>query len=186
MEDPGTLENREKVRIALAAAMGGGCRTCAEKLFALAGPAGSSSDELEQACVDGLLARDEATARMREKAESLLGRALGSSGRARPRERDIVTDLCRLAAAVSSNSAPDALRYGDDARARGASEAAIAAAIGIGKSVRSKAQGFSDGEVREARERAGETTAAEAPPEAPACCGPAGDAGAGGGCAVAS
>ncbi len=32
MDENAALSNKEKVLVALAAAMGGGCRTCAEKL----------------------------------------------------------------------------------------------------------------------------------------------------------
>ena len=49
--------------------------------------------------------------------------------------------------AAAANSAPDALRYADAARSAGATEAAIEVAIGIARSVRAKAEGFSDEEI---------------------------------------
>ncbi len=140
-----SLNDQQKILVALAAAMGAGCRTCAEKLSAMAAAARISSDQMERAFADGLRGRQAATETIRAKAASLLGREprveAGGDGASH------VAELCRLAAAAAANSAPDALHYGEAARSAGAPEAAIGVAIGIARSIRSKAQGFSDEEL---------------------------------------
>jgi len=144
-EDHTTLSGQEKILVALAAALGAGCRTCAERLCAMAAEGRIPSDELEHALAEGLRAREAATETIQAKATSLLGRppAIAPGGGKESR----IVELCRLAAAAAANSAPDALRYADAARSAGATEAAIDVAIGIARSVRSKAQGFSDEEI---------------------------------------
>ncbi len=138
------LSDQQKILVALAAAMGAGCRTCAEKLSAMAAEARIESHEVEAAFAEGLLARQAATETIRAKATSLLGREPRlEAGDGAPQ----VADLCRLAAAAAANSAPDALRYAGAARSVGATETAIGVAIGIARSIRSKAQGFSDEEL---------------------------------------
>ncbi len=145
MPDSIRLSDQQKILVALAAAMGAGCRTCAEKLFAMAAEAGVPSQDLGPALAEGLRARQTATETMRAKATSLLGRPLPIEQDAR--ESLHMLELCRLAAAAAANSAPDALHYAEAARSAGASEVAIGVAIGIARSVRSKAQGFSDAEI---------------------------------------
>lgn len=164
-----TLSAQEKILAALAAAMGAGCRTCAERLFALAADARIPSPELEHAIAEGLRGRQAATETMRAKAASLLGRAPGSEAIAGKELR--ITELCRLAAAVAANSASDALRYADAARSGGATQAAIDVGIGIARSVRSKAEGFSDEEIGGSggEEVPCPTEAAGAPSESCAC-----------------
>jgi SAM-dependent methyltransferase len=140
------LGGTEKTLIALSAAIGGGCRTCAEHLHSVAGSLGATPEQIERAFAEGLRQRDSATRVMREKAEALLGRTVkieAASGEA-PTRLEL---LGRLAASTASNSAPDALRHVAAARAAGATEAQIQVAIGIARTVRSKAQGFSDAEL---------------------------------------
>ena len=110
----------------------------------MATEAGIPSQELELAFAEGLRARQAAAETMQAKATSLLGRppsiepSLG---------KEPVLELYRLAAAAAANSSPDALHYAEAARSAGASEAAIDVTIGIARSVRSKALGFSDEEI---------------------------------------
>jgi alkylhydroperoxidase/carboxymuconolactone decarboxylase family protein YurZ len=149
MPDNVRLDEQQKILIALAAAMGAGCRTCADRLSAMAAEAGVPGHELEHAFAVGLLARETATETIRAKATSLLGhppRIEPDAGK-----EPHVLELCRLAAAAAANSAPDVLHYAEAARSAGASEVAIDVAIGIARSVRAKAQGFSDGEIGASR-----------------------------------
>jgi hypothetical protein len=145
MPEQATLSGQEKILVALAAALGAGCRTCVDRLGAMAADARVPSDALEHALAEGLRAREASTETIRAKAAALLGHAAAIERGADKEPR--VAELCRLAAAAAGNSAPDALRYADAARSVGATPAAIEIAIGIARSVRSKAQGFSDEEL---------------------------------------
>jgi len=139
------LDGKEKTLIALAAAIGGGCRTCAEGLYSMSGSAGATPEEIERAFAEGFRQRESATRVMREKVRTLLGRevrAYDSAG-----ESTRVLELSRLAASAAANSAPDALRRIETARAAGATDAQVKVAIGIARTVRSKGQGFSDAEL---------------------------------------
>jgi AhpD family alkylhydroperoxidase len=142
------LSGKEKTLIALAAAIGGGCRTCADKLHPIAQSVGANAEEIGQAFAEGLRQRESATRVMREKAGALLGRVVSAeaaSGGAPTR----IAALSRLAASAAANSALDALEQIEAARAAGATEAELKVAMGIARSVRSKAQGFSDAELGE-------------------------------------
>jgi hypothetical protein len=139
------LSDQEKIVVALAAAMGAGCRTCADRLSAMAVEARVATQELERAFAEGLLAREAATETIRAKAASLLGHEpqVEADGGVAPH----IVELCRVAGAAAANSAPDARHYAEAARSEGASEPAIGVALGIARSVRSKAQAFSDEEL---------------------------------------
>jgi alkylhydroperoxidase/carboxymuconolactone decarboxylase family protein YurZ len=145
------LSSKEKVLVALAAAMGGGCRTCAERLYAMAESAGATADEVAVAFADGLHVRRSATEVMQHKAGELMGRIPDVDASPRSDKGSRITELSKLAAAVAANSSPDALRHLEAARFAGASDEGIGVAIGIGRKVRSKAQGFSDEEIGELR-----------------------------------
>jgi len=149
MDQRERLSDKERLLVAMAAAMGAGCRTCARGLWAKADEAGVSADEIELAFRDGLLQRERATELMRAGAGALLGRELRTGGTTRPEVPTHITALGRLAASVAANAAPDALKSADAARASGATEAELRVAIGIGRSVRARAESFSDGEIDE-------------------------------------
>ena len=151
MGESAALSSKEKVLVALAAAMGGGCRTCAEKLYAVAESAGATADEVERAFADGLHVRRSATEVMRHKAGELTGRTPDMDAATCSDKGSRITELSKLAAAVAANSSPDALRHLGAARFTGASDEGIGVAIGIGRKVRSKAQDFSDEEIGELR-----------------------------------
>ena len=151
MGESAALSSKEKVLVALAAAMGGGCRTCAEKLYAVAESAGATADEVERAFADGLHVRRSATEVMQHKAGELTGRTPDMDAATCSEKGSRITELSKLAAAVAANSSPDALRHLEAARFAGASDEGIGVAIGIGRKVRSKAQGFSDEEIGELR-----------------------------------
>jgi alkylhydroperoxidase/carboxymuconolactone decarboxylase family protein YurZ len=146
VDENATLSSKEKILVAMAAAMGGGCRTCAQGLYSTAGSTGVTAEEIGRAFADGLGQRDSATEVMREKAAGLLGRVPGPDGGVADRR---ISELSKLAASVALNSSPDALELLGAARSSGATEAEIRVAIGIGRSVRSKAQGFSDADLAE-------------------------------------
>lgn len=178
MSEGQALGGKDKLFIAMAAAMGGGCRTCAEGLHSMAGSAGVAPEEAARAFLEGLRVRESATDVMRRKAEALVGRELRHGGNAEGASDLRVLELSRLAAAVAANSSPDALHHIGDAKAAGATDAEIAVAIGTARMVRSKAQGFSDGELGAPKE--GEAEEAPCPaeiaetetsPEPGGCCG---------------
>jgi AhpD family alkylhydroperoxidase len=183
MNEGTTLGNKEKALIALAAAMGSGCRRCAENLYGLARSAGATADEIARAFRDGLRVRQSATEVMRRKAGDLLGISLEGDGSTDGREGALITELSRLAAAVAANSSQDALKHLETARAE---DSQVGVAIGIGRAIRGKAQSYADSELGELRV---ETPAcppagaanAEAPDPATSgtaddCCGDTGDA----------
>jgi alkylhydroperoxidase/carboxymuconolactone decarboxylase family protein YurZ len=146
--DVEALTGKEKTLIALHAAIGGGCRTCAERLYAVAQTVDATAEEIERALAEGLLRRESATRVMEEKVAALLGRPVSANaGSAATSER--LAALGRLAGSAAANSAPDALVQIAAARAAGATEAEVKVALGIARTVRSKAQGFSDAELGE-------------------------------------
>ena len=150
MNESATLSGEEKTFVAMAAAMGGGCRTCAERLFTVAQSLDMDVEDIDRAFFVWLGVRDAATRLMREKARSLQAREVEPEDTSAPAGADLIRELARLAAAVAANAAPVALGYAEAARAAGASETAIGVAIGIGRTVRGKAQAFSDAELRDA------------------------------------
>ena len=178
MSENQALGSKDKLFIAMAAAMGGGCRTCAERLHSMAGAEGISPEEQGRAFLAGLRARESATKVMHGKAEALVGRELRLEPGTEEATDLRVLELSRMAAAVAANSSPDALRHIEVARAAGASDAEIEVAIGTARMVRSKAQGFSDEEVGASRQSEAEdapcsveTAQAEAPSQTGGCCG---------------
>ncbi len=177
MSESQTLGSKDKLFIAMAAAMGGGCRTCAEGLHAMAGSDGITPEEQGRAFLEGLRVRESATKVMRRKAETLVGRELRHEENSEGATDLRVLELSRLAAAVAANSSPDALLHIAEAKATGASDAEIEVAIGTARMVRSKAQGFSDGEVGLSKQSDAEevpcpleTAQAEAPSKTGGCC----------------
>ena len=142
-----TLSGLEKTQVALAAAMGAGCRTCADNLYPMFQSLGASTDEIERAFSEGLGTRESATALMRHKAHSLMGRVprAGTPGITESGGR--TAELMRIGAGVAANSAPTVVHHIERAQSLGATREEIQLAIGIARMVRSKAQGFSDAEI---------------------------------------
>lgn len=168
-----SLGNKEKALIALSAAMGAGCRTCARRLHPMAKAAGAEEGEIERALRVGVEMRQSATTTVRREVDALLGRALLEEALPCTREERQVEELSRLAAAVGANSSPDARRHIEAAQAAGATEAGIDLAISLARRVRSKAEKFSDEEIGEFRKEIGAERKVrddgdEAPP---GCCG---------------
>jgi hypothetical protein len=163
MNRTGTLTDTEKAEIALGAAIGAGCHRCAEKLYSVLVSLGTSGDDLERLFVAGLAARKSATDAMRRTASALMERDLDSDGEPGLRSADRLDGLIKLAAAAGANCASDALRHAERAQSAGAPGTQISVALGIARSVRSKAQIFSDEEI--AKASAGEPAA-----DGPSCC----------------
>ncbi|MDH5307572.1 MAG: hypothetical protein OEW02_10345, partial [Myxococcales bacterium] len=102
----GTLEEIEKAQVALSAAMGAGCRSCADNLYPMLRSLGAAADEIGLALEEGLHTRRAATALMCAKAGALMGRT--SAQEAAPDEGSVsrLSELMRIAAGVAANSAP--------------------------------------------------------------------------------
>jgi alkylhydroperoxidase/carboxymuconolactone decarboxylase family protein YurZ len=129
MGETGKLDDKEKALVALGAAMGGGCRTCADTLHPKV--------------------RKSATDVMREKAAALMGRRQDPNARVAAAFGTRLAELVKVAAATAANSAPNALVHIEQAKLAGATDAEIGTTLAIARTVRSKAQGFSDAEIQE-------------------------------------
>ena len=157
MNQENPLSNPEKNLIAMGAAMGAGCRKCADKLYALAVGMKISDRQTREACQWGLDAKTQAVGTMRAKVDDLLSACCGRSdggqkagGPAGTRQNaDKLMPLVRIASFVAANSAPDAAAEIRNAKAEGITEEHIRICISIGKMVRKNAQAFSDEEVEE-------------------------------------
>jgi hypothetical protein len=151
------LDDRGKNLIAMGAAMGAGCRKCADKLHALAVTMKILDDEMLKAFQWGLDAKAKAAETMRAKVEDLLGcgcsrtglKKEADHGPARQQHSDPLIPLVRIASFIAANSAPDAAAEIAEARSEGVTEDRIRLCISIGKMVRKNAQAFSDGEIEE-------------------------------------
>jgi len=147
MTNSETLNGLEKAQVALAAAMGAGCRTCADNLYPMFRSLGASADEVERAFSEGLGTRESATALMRHKAHSLMGRVPGAGAAGITESGSKISELMRIGAGAAANSAPTVVHHIERAQSVGATQEEIRLAIGIARMVRSKAQGFSDAEI---------------------------------------
>lgn len=150
MSDNGTngrLEDRDRARIALGAAVGAGCRTCAQNLYPMLVSTGFTTSEIEHSFDLAFRARERGTEAMRRQARALM------LGRDDPTPEDPeepavrIDELVRLATAAAANCALEVLRHAARARAAGARDPEIGVALGIARTVRSKAQRFSDEEI---------------------------------------
>lgn len=144
------LTEIEKAQIALSAAMGAGCRTCADNLYPMLRSLGAAADEIAAALAEGLRTSGSAAVLMRSKADTLVGRTPSPDEASDDRIASKLSELMRIGAGVAANSAPTVLHHLENARSAGATEPEIRLAIGIARRVRSKAQGFSDAEIDEA------------------------------------
>lgn len=171
MKGTSALGNKERALIALSAAMGAGCRTCARRLHPMAKAAGAGDAEVDRALRVGVEMRQYATTTVRREVDALLGRELLEEEGAHGPEERRLEELSRLAAAVGANSSPDARRHLEAALAAGATEAGVSLAIELAGKVRSKAAQFSDEEIAACRREQG-VSGRQGAGEAPAsCCG---------------
>jgi hypothetical protein len=155
------LTDKERTLIAMGAAMGAGCRKCAEGLRHIGDELGITAGEAGKAFDIGLNAKAQAVNTMRAAVCALLysqtkdGRACCPTGVTRPAGvepdaspggGDKITCLIRLASFTAANSAPDASEGIEEALAHGADSDDIKLCLGIARMVREKAAGFSDAE----------------------------------------
>lgn len=141
------LTDREKNLIAMGAAMGGGCRTCADKLHRLAVSLNIPEGEMAGAFHLGLEAKAEAVGTMEAKISSLLDdhgeRKQAVSGEG----PHALSPLVRIASFAAANSAPDLLSEVRKATAQGITSGRIRIAISLARMVRKNAMMFSDQEI---------------------------------------
>jgi hypothetical protein len=154
------LTSEEKTLIAMGAAIGGGCRTCSEKLYAVATSQKIPPNDMLKAFLCGLDARTEAIKTMKTKISTLIGddKAIGTDGY--PQK---LATLTRIASFAAANSAPDVLAEATKARAQGATDEQLQICISLAKMIRKNAGAFSDQEISE-------KVTASAPCEKATCC----------------
>ena len=138
------LSNQEKTLIAMGAAMGAGCRTCADKLYETAGSLNIPRTEMLRAFLLGLDAKQAAVKTMQEKISGLL--ANGQSGEVEDFPENLAF-LIRMASFTAANSAPDCIREMDKAAQTGIPAEHVQLCITTGKMVRSHAMEFSDKDI---------------------------------------
>jgi hypothetical protein len=141
------LSNELKNLIAMGAAMGAGCRTCADKLHGIAHSLNIPEGEMLKAFNLGLSAKAQAVKTMNSKISTLMGnqredKPLFGDGRLKS-----MPTLARIASFVAANSAPDALSEIEKAQAEGITADQIKLCINLGKMVRKNAMAFSDQEI---------------------------------------
>lgn len=141
------LTNAEKNFIAMGAAMGAGCRTCADKLHAIAQSLNIPEGEMFQAFHVGLTAKAEAVKTMNAKISTLLRNGQGNKPSVNEGGLKSVAALARIASFVAANSAPDVLSEIARAEANGIHSEQIKLCINLGKMVRKNAMAFSDQEI---------------------------------------
>ena len=140
------LTDREKTLVAMGAAMGAGCRTCADKLYGIAVSLGIPKAEMVMALNGGLEAKAQAVRTMEVKICTLVGGA-AAKGTSISEECGKLASLVRIAAFVAANSAPDGLVEMRKARVHGVPSAQIGIAVSLAKMVRKNAMSFSDQEI---------------------------------------
>lgn len=144
----GWLKDSEKTLIAMGAAMGGGCRKCAENLHRMALNQEISPEDMFAAFLGGLEAKAEAVNTMKEKVRSLLGDR--QSANTPPSAKDPkLASLIRIAAFTAANSAPDVFQEVEKALGQGATERELKLCRSIARMVRDHAMNFSDQEIGE-------------------------------------
>ncbi len=140
------LTDREKTLVAMGAAMGAGCRTCADKLYGIAVSLKIPAAEMVMALNGGLEAKFQAVRTMEEKVFALVGGA-GPKDPSVSEECGKLSSLVRIASFVAANSAPDALMEIRKARVQGVPSEQIGIAVSLAKMVRKNALSFSDQEI---------------------------------------
>lgn len=141
------LTNQEKTLIAMGAAMGAGCRTCADKLYEVAVSLRISEEEMLGAFRAGLDAKAQAVSTMKAKVSDLIGGDQGDGASLSKNSPKALESLVRIASLIAANSAPDALLEIEKAQRQGATPDQLRACISLAKMVRKNAETFSDQEV---------------------------------------
>lgn len=154
------LSDRERTLIAMGAAMGAGCKTCAAGLHRIGETLGITKGEAGKAFEIGLNAKAQAVNTMRAAVSELLyGQAdqracclppgVRQTGKAVAANHGegMIPCLIRLASFLAANSAPDAKAEMEEAVTQGADARNLNVCLAIAKMVRQKAAGFSDTET---------------------------------------
>ena len=141
------LTDQEKNLIAMGAAMGGGCRTCADKLVKVALSLKIPKEEMAMAFDFGLTAKTEAVRTMEAKISSLVDAKARDGASAPEAGRQKLSSLVRIASFVAANAAPDALAEIEKAKAQGITADQIRMSVSLAKMVRNNAMTFSDQEI---------------------------------------
>ena len=137
------LSNQEKTLIGMGAAMGAGCRTCADKLYDAANSLNIPKTEMLKAFLLGLDAKAAAVKTMRDKISALMD---GNAGDAVDFSENLAS-MIRMASFTAVNSAPDCLAEIRKAISKGITSEQIQLCIATAKMVRTHAMGFSDKEI---------------------------------------
>ncbi|PKN19902.1 MAG: hypothetical protein CVU71_05920 [Deltaproteobacteria bacterium HGW-Deltaproteobacteria-6] len=137
------LSNQEKTLIGMGAAMGAGCRTCADKLYNGAVSLNIPKAEMLKAFLLGLDAKAAAVKTMRDKVSALMD---GQAGDAADFSENL-TSMIRIASFVAANSAPDCLAEIREVMPKGLTGEQIQLCLATAKMVRTHAMGFSDKEI---------------------------------------
>jgi len=135
------LSNQEKTLIAMGAAMGAGCRTCADKLYETAGSLNIPRTEMLKAFLLGLDAKQAAVKTMQEKMAALMANGQAGDDEDCPEN---LAFLIRMASFTAANSAPGCIREMDKAAQAGIPAEHVQLGLATGKMVRTHAIDFSD------------------------------------------
>jgi hypothetical protein len=138
------LSNQEKTLIAMGAAMGAGCRTCADKLYDRAVSLNIPKTEILKAFLLGLDAKNAAVKTMQEKVSALM--ADNPAGRTTEFPENLAA-MIRMASFTAANSAPDFLAEMNRTASAGITAEHIQLCIATGKMVRTHATEFSDKDI---------------------------------------
>jgi len=141
------LSNELKNLIAMGAAMGAGCRTCADKLHGIAQSLNIPEGEMSKAFQCGLTAKAEAVKTMSRTISTLMENGAEEKPKGFDGYLKSMPSLARIAAFVAANSAPDALSEIEKAKTDGITAEQIRMCINLGKMVRKNAMVFSDQEI---------------------------------------
>ncbi len=137
------LSNQEKTLIAMGAAMGAGCRTCADKLYDVAKSLNIPQEEMLKAFLLGLDAKAAAVKTMQDKVSALMD---GNAGNAKDFSENLAS-MIRMASFIAANSAPDFLAAINKPASKGITNEQVQLCIATAKMVRKNAMSFSDQEI---------------------------------------
>jgi hypothetical protein len=138
------LSNQEKTLIGMGAAMGAGCRTCADKLHEAAVSLNIPEEEMLKAFLLGLDAKADAVKTMKSKVSALLSDI--NAGNAKDFTPQLAS-MIRMASFTAANSAPDCLDEIKQAMRQGMTSEQIQLCVATAQMVRTHAMGFSDKEI---------------------------------------
>jgi len=143
------LTNQEKNLIAMSAAMGAGCRICADKLYGIATSLTIPEKEMLRAFQWGLDAKAQAIGTMRMKISGLIGNDKGIDTQKPDASSRKLAALARIASFVAANSAPDVVSEIQKAKEHDITTDQIQMCISLARMVRKNAGSFSDQEISE-------------------------------------